>query len=137
MGKLAEIELKLAETASTLSTGDKEFTNYKRGEKARKQTYYNRGFRDAESLAGLVIFQARSLGLWKARWKQLMPSDSSKTPSSRISTEYLCLRTLLSKPKPKSKERTVVMKRRAPRVRSLGSCLDRSIPMWWCLMMNT
>ena len=57
-GKLGETELKLAETLSIFSARDKEFTDYKGGEKARKQTYYNRGFRDTENLAGPVIFQA-------------------------------------------------------------------------------
>ena len=34
---------------------DKEFTDYKGGEKARKKTY-NKGFRDAENSAGPIIF---------------------------------------------------------------------------------
>ena len=47
-GKLEEIELKLEETASLLSTWDKELVDLKGMEKARKQTY-NKGFRDAEN----------------------------------------------------------------------------------------
>lgn len=38
-GKLCETELKLVEIASVLSTQDKEFADYKSGEKAQKQTY--------------------------------------------------------------------------------------------------
>lgn len=48
-GKLGETELKLAEMASLLSARDKEFANLKGMEKAQKQTYYNKGFRDAEN----------------------------------------------------------------------------------------
>ena len=51
-----EIELKLIEIASILSARDKEFIDYKGEEKARKQTYYNRGFRDVENSIGPVIF---------------------------------------------------------------------------------
>ena len=32
------------------------------GEKSRKKTYYNRGFKHTEDLVGLVIFQARKFG---------------------------------------------------------------------------
>ena len=53
LNKLGEAELKLAETASILSTLDKEFVDYKRGEKARKQTYYNKGFKHAMDSTGL------------------------------------------------------------------------------------
>jgi len=60
-GKLRETELKLVENASILSARDKEFTDYKGGEKARKQTY-NRGFRDAENSASPMIFQAQKFG---------------------------------------------------------------------------
>lgn len=55
-------KLKLMETASIISARDKEFTNFKGREKARKQTYYNKGVRDTENSAGLVIFQARKFG---------------------------------------------------------------------------
>lgn len=58
VGKLGEIELKLAETANVLSAWDKEFVDCKGGEKAQKQTYYNKGFRDTENSVGPVIFQA-------------------------------------------------------------------------------
>ena len=62
IGKLDEIELKLTETASVLSTQDKEFADYKGVEKARKQTYYNRGFKDAKNSASPIIFQAQKFG---------------------------------------------------------------------------
>lgn len=58
--KLGKIELKLAKTARILSAWDKEFANYKGKEKAQKQTYYNRGFKDTENSTGLVIFQAQN-----------------------------------------------------------------------------
>ena len=48
-GKLEETKLKLAETASLFSARDKELANLKGMEKAQKQTYYNKGFRDAEN----------------------------------------------------------------------------------------
>ena len=48
-GKLGETELKLAEMASLLSAWDKELANLKGMEKAQKQTYYNKGFRDAKN----------------------------------------------------------------------------------------
>lgn len=54
--KLGETKLKLLETASVLSAWDKEFVDYKGGEKAWKQTYYNRGFKNAENSAGPIIF---------------------------------------------------------------------------------
>lgn len=58
MNRLSKTELKLTKTASVLSAKDKEFTDYKGGEKIRKQTYYNWGFKDAENFAGPVIFEA-------------------------------------------------------------------------------
>ena len=60
--KLGETKLKLIETTSVLSTRDKEFADYKGGEKDRKQTYYNRGFKNAENSIGPIIFQARKFG---------------------------------------------------------------------------
>ena len=60
-GKLGETKLKLVENASILSGRNKEFTDYKGGEKAWKKTY-NMGFRDAENSAGPMIFQARKFG---------------------------------------------------------------------------
>ena len=48
-GKLGETKLKLVETASLVSARDKELTNLKSMVKTCKQTYYNKGFRDAES----------------------------------------------------------------------------------------
>ena len=53
VGKLGKAELKLVETASVLSTRDKEFADYKGGEKAQNQTYYNRGFKHAEDSRAL------------------------------------------------------------------------------------
>ena len=49
-GKLGKTKLKLVETASLVSARDKELTNLKSMVKTCKQTYYNKGFRDAESL---------------------------------------------------------------------------------------
>ena len=71
---------KLIETASILSAREKEFTDYKGFEKAWKQTYYNRGFKDAESLASPVIFQAQKFGFmegWMAAVNAIgLPKDS-------------------------------------------------------------
>ena len=58
-GRLGETELKLAKTASILSARDTELTDLKGVEKARKQTYYNKGFKDDENSAGPLIFQAQ------------------------------------------------------------------------------
>lgn len=57
--KLGETNLKLAETANLLLAWDKEFSDYKGGEKAWKQSYYDKGFRHAKNSAKPVIFQAR------------------------------------------------------------------------------
>lgn len=48
--KLGKTELKLAKTASLFSTRDKELTNYKGGEKSRKQSYYDKGFKHVENV---------------------------------------------------------------------------------------
>ena len=56
LGKLGEVELKLAETTSGFSTRDKEFADYKGEEKAQNQTYYNKGFKHAENSVGPMIF---------------------------------------------------------------------------------
>ena len=48
-GKLGETKLKLVETESLVFARDKELTNLKSMVKTCKQTYYNKGFRDAES----------------------------------------------------------------------------------------
>ena len=48
LNRLGEAKLKLAEMTSILATKDKEFTNYKGGEKARKKNYYNKGFKNVE-----------------------------------------------------------------------------------------
>ena len=56
LGKLGEVELKLAEITSVFFTRDKEFADYKGEGKARKQTYYNKGFKHAEKSVAPVIF---------------------------------------------------------------------------------
>lgn len=58
-GKLGKTELKLAEIANLLSTQDKELTDLKSMAEARKQAYYNKGFKDTENSVRPVIFQAR------------------------------------------------------------------------------
>ena len=55
-GKLGENEIKLAEMVSLASTHDKELANLKIMMKARKQTYYNKGFKNAENSVGPVVF---------------------------------------------------------------------------------
>nr|POE97076.1 arginine--trna ligase, cytoplasmic [Quercus suber] len=52
----AEKVLGLAETASLLSTWDKELADHKGTKKTQKQTYYNKSFRDAKNLAGPMTF---------------------------------------------------------------------------------
>ena len=61
VSRLGKTELKIVETSSLLSTQDKEFTDYKGGEKAWKQSYYNKGFRHAKNLVRPVIFLTRKL----------------------------------------------------------------------------
>ena len=48
--------------ANLLSARDKEVADLKSMAKARKQTYYNKGFRDTENSAKLFIFQAQNFG---------------------------------------------------------------------------
>lgn len=73
--KLRETKLKLVKTASILSALDEEFTDYKGGEKARKQTYYNRGFRDIENSVGPVIFLAWKFGFMEG-WMAIVNAIS-------------------------------------------------------------
>ena len=61
-GKLGETEVKLAETTSLISACDKELADLKNMMKTQKQTYYNKGFRDAKNSVGPVIFQAQKFG---------------------------------------------------------------------------
>lgn len=65
LNRLGEAELKLARTASILTARDKEFADYKGGEKAQQQHYYNKGFKNAEDLVGPIIFQAQKFGFLK------------------------------------------------------------------------
>lgn len=87
-GRLGETELKLAETTSILFTWDKEFADLKGGEKAQKQTCYNKGFRDAENSAGPVIFQAQKLDFmegWMAEVNTIgLPGDSPFRNADRV-----------------------------------------------------
>ena len=53
---LSETEVELIEATSLVFARDKELADLKNTMKTRKQTYYNKGFRDAENLAGPVIF---------------------------------------------------------------------------------
>ena len=58
-GKLGEAEVKLAKVLSIVFTRDKELGNLKETMKNWEQVFYNMGFKDAENLAGAVVFQAR------------------------------------------------------------------------------
>ena len=69
-GKLDETEIKITETTSLVFVWDKELADLKSMVKARKQTYYNKGFRDAENSAGLVVFQAQMFEFVKVGWPQ-------------------------------------------------------------------
>lgn len=62
LNRIGEAELKLAEITSVPTTRDKEFTDYKGGEKAQKQHYYNKGFNNTEDSADPTIFHARKFG---------------------------------------------------------------------------
>lgn len=55
-GKLGETKVKLVEMVSLIFARDKELVDLKNMMKTRKQSYYNKGFRDAKNLAGPVIF---------------------------------------------------------------------------------
>ena len=59
---LSKTEVELTEAASLVFARDKELADLKNTMKTWKQTYYNKGFRDAENLAGPVIFQAQKFG---------------------------------------------------------------------------
>lgn len=48
-GKLGEIEAKIVEAASLVSTYDKELADLKKTMKTWKQVYYNKGFKDAKN----------------------------------------------------------------------------------------
>ena len=80
LNRVGEVELKLSKTASVLIARNKEFTDYEGGEKARKQNYYNKGFKHAEDSAGPVIFQARKFGFqegWMAAVNAIgLPKES-------------------------------------------------------------
>lgn len=88
-GKLGKTELKLAEIASLLSTLDKELTDLKRMAKARKQAYYNKGFKDTENSVRLVIFQARKFGFmegWMAAVNVVgLPENSPFRSADQVS----------------------------------------------------
>ena len=64
--RFSETELKLAETANVLSVRDKEFADYKCGEKTRKQTYYNRASRMPKTSQAPLSFRPGSSDSWKA-----------------------------------------------------------------------
>lgn len=59
LNRLEEVRLKLAETANILLAWDKEFADYREGEKVWKQNYYNKDFKHVEDLVGPVIYQAK------------------------------------------------------------------------------
>ena len=88
--KLGETKLKRVKTASILFARDKEFTDYKGGEKARKQTYYNRGFRDIENSVGPMIFQARKFEFMEV-WMAIVNAISLLKDSSFRSTNRVPL----------------------------------------------
>nr|POE73632.1 hypothetical protein CFP56_26991 [Quercus suber] len=58
-GKLGEVETKLTQAVSIVSTHDKELTNVKETMKTCEQVFYNMGFTGTENSFGAVIFQAR------------------------------------------------------------------------------
>lgn len=68
MGKLSEIELKLAETADVLSARNKEFADYKGGEKARRQTYYNEASRMLKTPQAPLSSKPESSDSWRVGW---------------------------------------------------------------------
>nr|POF24674.1 hypothetical protein CFP56_67247 [Quercus suber] len=76
-GRLRETKLKLSTTASILSARDKELTDLKGAEKARKQTYYNKGFKDAENSAGPLIFQAQKFGFMEG-WMTVVKTQAEE-----------------------------------------------------------
>ena len=79
-GKLGETKVKLVEMVSLIFARDKELVDLKNMMKTRKQSYYNKGFRDAKNLAGPVIFQPWKFGFmegWMAAMNAISLLDTS------------------------------------------------------------
>ena len=89
-GKLGENEIKLAEMVSLASTHDKELANLKIMMKARKQTYYNKGFKNAENSVGPVVFQARKFEFIKG-WMAAVNAISLPDTSPFMSDDQILL----------------------------------------------
>lgn len=88
--KLGEIDLKLPETANLLFAWDKEFSNYKGGKKAWKQSYYDRDFRHIENSARPMIFQAQKFGFIEG-WMVVVNAIGLPTDSPFKSIEQVPL----------------------------------------------
>ena len=67
-GMLGEIEVKLVETASNLSTQDKEFADYKVGRRPKSKPTTTRASRMLKTLLAPLSFRPGSSGLWEAGW---------------------------------------------------------------------
>ena len=74
--------------ASLVSAHDKKLADLKNTMKTRNQTYYNKGFRDTENSARLVVFQARKLsfmGGWMVAVNTIgLPNTSSFRSANQI-----------------------------------------------------
>ena len=79
-GKLREVETKLTEATSIVSTHDKELADLKETMKMCEQVFYNMGFIDAENSSSAVVFQAWRLGFsegWMAAVNAIGLPESS------------------------------------------------------------
>ena len=74
--------------ASLVSAHDKKLADLNNTMKTRNQTYYNKGFRDAENSAGLVVFQARKFSFmegWMVAVNTIgLPDTSSFRSANQI-----------------------------------------------------
>ena len=74
--------------ASLVSADDKKLADLNNTMKTRNQTYYNKGFRDAENSAGLVVFQARKFSFmegWMVAVNTIgLPDTSSFRSANQI-----------------------------------------------------
>lgn len=104
LSKLGKAKLKLTKTTNIFSTWDKEFANLKVGEKAWKQIYYNRGFKDAKNLVGPVVFQT---------WKFEFMEGWIAAVNAIQFTESCCPKALWWKLRLKRRARTAVTRRKA------------------------
>ena len=92
----------MAKVSSIVTACEKELADLKETMKNCKQVFYNMGFKDAEDLAGVVIFLVANLGSARAGWQQSMWSMFPRVPPSEMQVRSPSLRTRLWTSKMKS-----------------------------------